>query len=39
MLDYRTITFLTVCEEMNFTKAAQRLHISQPAVSLHIHHL
>lgn len=39
MLDSRTETFLTVCEEMNFTKAAKKLHISQPAVSQHIHYL
>lgn len=35
MLDYRTLTFLTVCQEMNFTRAAKKLHISQPAVSQH----
>ena len=34
MLDFRMQTFLTVCEEMNYTKAAERLHITQPAVSL-----
>lgn len=36
MLDFRTDTFLTVCETMNFTEAAKRLHITQPAVSQHI---
>lgn len=36
MLDFRTDTFLTVCETMNFTEAARRLHITQPAVSQHI---
>lgn len=36
MLDFRIETFLTVCETMNFTKAAEQLHITQPAVSHHI---
>ena len=39
MLDFRTDTFLTVCETMNFTEAARRLHITQPAVSQHIRFL
>ena len=39
MLDIRVETFLVVCETMNYTKAAQRLHITQPAVSQHIHAL
>lgn len=39
MLDNRTDTFLAVCQEMSFTKAARRLHISQPAVSQHIQYL
>lgn len=39
MLDFRVETFLTVCETMNFTKAAKLLHITQPAVSQHIHAL
>lgn len=39
MLDFRVTTFLTVCETMNYTKAAERLHITQPAVSQHIHYL
>ena len=29
MLDPRVETFLTVCETMNFTKAASLLHITQ----------
>ena len=37
MLDFRTDTFLAVCDTMNFTEAARRLHITQPAVSQHIH--
>ena len=36
MLDFRIQTFLTVCQTMNFTRAAQLLHITQPAVSQHI---
>lgn len=36
MLDFRIDTFLTVCEYMNFTKAAEALCITQPAVSQHI---
>ncbi|MEH7804698.1 MULTISPECIES: LysR family transcriptional regulator [Bacillus] len=32
-------TFVTVVEEKNFTKAAQKLRISQPSVSLHIKNL
>lgn len=39
MLDYRIDTFLAVCQTMNFTKAAEALHISQPAASQHIHWL
>lgn len=39
MLDFRINTFLTVCKYMNFTRAAQELSITQPAVSQHIHYL
>lgn len=39
MLDNRTLTFLTVCQEMNYTRAAEKLHITQPAVSQHIQYL
>jgi len=39
MIDFRVDTFLTVCRHMNFTKAAQVLNITQPAVSQHIHYL
>lgn len=39
MLDFRTETFLTVCQTMNFTTAAKQLNITQPAVSQHIHFL
>ena len=36
MLDYRVETFLTVCRTLNFTKTAELLNITQPAVSQHI---
>ena len=36
MLDVRVETFLTVCRTMNYTRAAEQLHITQPAVSQHI---
>ena len=39
MLDPRIDTFLTVCQRMSFTAAAEELHITQPAVSQHIHGL
>lgn len=39
MLDFRVDTFLAVCRHMSFTKAAEELHITQPAVSQHIHWL
>lgn len=39
MLDFRIETFLTVCQCMNFTKAAEIMNITQPAVSQHIHFL
>lgn len=39
MLDVRIQTFLTVCETMNYTRASEILHITQPAVSQHIHFL
>lgn len=37
MLDFRMDTFLAVCETMNFTRAAEHLRLTQPAVSQHIH--
>lgn len=39
MLDFRILTFLTVCDTRNYTRAAEQLHITQPAVSQHIHYL
>lgn len=39
MLDFRMDTFLAVCRSMNFTRAAEELHITQPAVSQHIRYL
>ena len=33
MLDFRTETFLTVCQTMNFTVAAKQLNITQPTLS------
>lgn len=39
MLDFRIQTFLSVCKTMNFTRAAEELHITQPAVSQHIRYL
>lgn len=39
MLDYRIYTFLAVCRNMSFTKAAEELNITQPAVSQHIKYL
>lgn len=39
MLDFRIDTFLSVCKNMNFTAAAEELHITQPAVSQHIQYL
>lgn len=39
MLDFRMETFLAVCQSLNYTKAAELLNITQPAVSQHIHYL
>lgn len=39
MLDPRWNTFLVVCETMNYTRAAERLCLTQPAVTHHIHYL
>ncbi len=39
MLDYKTITFLTLCEQMNYRKTAEILNMTQPGVTQHIHAL
>lgn len=39
MLDFRLKTFLSVCDTMNYRKSAELLHITQPAVTQHIHYL
>ncbi|MGI6686409.1 MAG: LysR family transcriptional regulator [Bacillota bacterium] len=39
MLDYRLQTFLTLCETGNYTTTAQKLNMTQPAVSQHIQFL
>jgi DNA-binding transcriptional LysR family regulator len=39
MLDNRLHTFLTLCETCNYTKTAQILNMTQPAVSQHIQFL
>lgn len=38
-MDYRDTVFLSVAEQLSFSKAAEVLHISQPAVSRHIKEL
>ncbi|MDC1106269.1 LysR substrate-binding domain-containing protein [Prolixibacteraceae bacterium] len=35
-MDFRSLVFLSVARNLNFTKAAEELHISQPAVTKHI---
>lgn len=39
MLDFRVYTFLEVCREMNYTRAASELNITQPNVTQHIRYL
>lgn len=39
MLDFRMETFLTVCNFLNYTRAAEALNITQPAVTQHIQYL
>ncbi|OIR02930.1 HTH-type transcriptional activator CmpR [mine drainage metagenome] len=39
MLDFRLQVFYTVCETLSFNKAAEKLFISQPAVTKHIKEL
>lgn len=39
LLDFRIETFLVVCRTLNYTRAAEELALTQPAVSQHIAHL
>ncbi len=39
MIDTRIETFLTLCAEMNYRRTAERLNMTQPAVTQHIHAL
>lgn len=39
MLDFRVETFLCVCKHLNYTRAAEELRLTQPAVSQHVRHL
>ena len=39
MQDFRMETFLAVCRVMNYTRAAEQLHLTQPAVTQQIHFL
>lgn len=39
MLDFRMYTFITLSHTLNYTKAAQQLNITQPAVTQHIKYL
>ena len=39
MLDYRVLTFLTLYNEMNYRRTAQKLNMTQPGVTQHIHYL
>lgn len=39
MLDYRVTTFLTLYDEMNYRKTAEKLSMTQPGVTQHIQYL
>jgi len=39
MLDFRMATFLAVCTTQNYTRAAEKIGITQPAVTQHMHYL
>jgi len=39
MLDYRIDTFLTLYEQMNYRRTAEKLNMTQPGVTQHIHYL
>lgn len=36
MIDQRLLTFLTLCDTLHYRAAAERLHITQPAVTQHV---
>ncbi|WDL99128.1 LysR family transcriptional regulator [Alicyclobacillus sp. ALC3] len=38
-MDQQLLVFVTVAEERSFTRAAEKLHISQPAISQHVQNL
>lgn len=39
MLDHRIYTFLTLYDEMNYRRTAEKLNITQPGVTQHIQFL
>ncbi len=39
MIDYKIMTFLTLCTELNYRKTAEKLNMTQPAVTNQIHSL
>lgn len=39
MLDYRVQTFLALYDEMNYRRTAEKLNMTQPGVTQHIHYL
>ena len=39
VLDYRVLTFLTLYDEMNYRRTAEKLNMTQPGVTQHIHYL
>ena len=39
MLDFRLNTFLTLCDTMNYRRAAEILNVTQPSVTQHIQYL
>ena len=39
MLDYRVLTFLTLYDEMNYRRTAEKLNMTQPGVTKHIHYM
>lgn len=39
MLDYRVLTFLALYDEMNYRRTAEKLNMTQPGVTQHIHFL